>query len=200
MIRLEELERQKVRDNARDAALSGLLSGAGLGAAASILGGKRRLLDIAKTAVTAGLGSGALSGAATYTGGSMLGPADEEEANPNARRGALGGALGGALLGGAAGAALGRFGVPKALLKHMARGVEAVSALPKGNLITDKLLEYAAKPGSRSALSGGLLGAGGLGAAASYLGADEGMQLDAIQNEIDAARRRRQRALEAAYG
>lgn len=175
---MRERERQQLNQSTRTAALGGGASGAVMGAVTGIMGGKRKLADILKAAATSGLLSGGFAGGATYLGGKALGAPDEDDPSANTHRGALGGAIGGGLAGAGLGALIssGKMKVPK------------IAGLTD-NLIIDKLKGLVGKAHGTKMGAGlmGALGAGGVG----YLGADEGMQLDFLANEMKKARKRR---------
>lgn len=180
------------------AALSGVGSGALMGGAGRFIAGSRKLKEMLKAAAMGGALSGATAGLATGAGTAAMGVPDSDESNAYATRGLTGGALLGGTVGAGIGGALGLKG-PGILAKLPKIVKQAGSNLPLDNMLTDKLLAYAAKPGASSAVKGALLGAGTLGAAASYLGGDEGMQIDLIRDQMNALKRKRakQRANDA---
>jgi hypothetical protein len=169
-------------DEARKAALQATLSSGaagglyGLGFAA--ISGKKKALELAKFAAKAGLISGSVGGGGVYAGSRILGMPSEEETTGMTRRATTGGAL----IGGAAGMGVGALA-----------GSGALKANPKSNLIGEYLAKIGSRPGLKSAtrgaavtgLAGSLIGA--------YLGNDEGMMLDFIDQE----KKQRQRIDEA---
>lgn len=166
---------QQVRDATIKALISGALSGGALGAGARVLGGARKLRDIAGPALGAAAASGGIAGGSTYLGSQLMGAPDPEETSGFTHRGALGGALGGGALGGVLGA-----GAASGIVKP-----------PMNNLVTDYFKRLARKPSRAGILKGAAAGALGLGGLAGYLGSDEGMQVDFLNEEIK--RRMRQR-------
>lgn len=164
----------QVREATLKALLSGALSGGALGAGGRLLGGARKLKDLAKGAAIGGGISGALAGGSTYLGSEIMGPPKEADSHAFTHRGGVGGAVGGGTLGAAlgAGAAGGLIG------------------LPSKNVVTDYFTKLARKPNLRGVLAGAGAGALGLGALAGYMGSDEGMQVDFINQEMRRAKRR----------
>lgn len=163
---------QDQADRIRNLALSGGISGLVLGGASAALGPFKKWADLAKAAgIGAGAGAGLAAGSG-YVGDEILGEPELMESNPYTKRGTVGGATVGAGVGGAAGAALG-----SGLVGNIASKV-----LPE-NLLTRKLLEYAGKGGLPKMGKLGALGAAAGALGAGYLGADEGMQMDVIENE-----------------
>jgi len=165
----------QVRDATLKALLSGALSGGALGAGGRILGGARKLSDVMKGAAVGGGISGALSGGSTYLGSEIMGPPKETDPSAFTHRGGVGGAVGGGTLGAAlgAGAAGGLIG------------------LPSKNVVTDYFTKLARKPNLKGILAGAGAGALGLGAIAGYMGSDEGMQVDFLNEEMKRAKRRK---------
>src|SRR5438045_3134464 len=101
--RMRGRRKDDMLDNVRSAALSGLASGALLGGAGKIIGGARKLSDIAKGAGIGGAISGGLSAGATGLGSALMGNPSDDDSSGFTHRGAVGGALGGLLLGGGIG-------------------------------------------------------------------------------------------------
>jgi hypothetical protein len=157
----------------RDATLSGALSGGLLGALANIRG-TTKWTQLLRPAAIGALTTGALAGGSTYVGDKLMGAPDEDEISPYTNRGMVGGVVGGGLVGGGLGAL------------HGAGALSMPDAVPK--LVRDALTK--AMSGRGKILKGAALGAAGTGLAAGYLGADEGMQLDFIQNQLEAARKK----------
>lgn len=192
----EEKEDAIARASIR-AAASGGLSGAALGAGASLFSPTRGLSNIVKNAGLAGLGMGAIAGGSIYAGSKILGPPTEEEDTGFTRRGGLGGLVAGvptgALLGGLAGSGLhntandllelGPNSVAKFIRKH--------SHSLTDNSIGDYFKKLGDGPRLPGMLKGAALGAGALGAVSAFSGGDEGLQLDFIHNEINNAAKRR---------
>ncbi len=161
--------------NSITAILSGALTGGGVTALSELTKSpnwRSAILPAVKNALL----FGGLAGGSTYVGEKLLGEPGDNDLGGHTNRGALGGAIGGGLAGGAGGALLGA--IPKAIEKETPVALRAFKAL--------------AKSGPKGALVGGALGALGTGAAAAYLGADEGMQLDYL-NALSKDQKRRQR-------
>lgn len=153
-------------DSTKKAALSGAASGGVMGLIGAGMGGSG--LKKALRAALLGSGVGAtVAGGGTALGSSVLGSPGEGEINPYTRRAALGGGIAGAGIGAALSAAL------------------AKKWLKINNPPLSKI--FAGKSPGKSALLGGAVG----GLFGGYQGGDEGMQLDFIQNEIDALARKR---------
>lgn len=174
----EELLREKRKKSALDAAgqaaMSGAVTGGGLGAITHLLGsGKLSKAGLLKSALTGAGLYGGLAGGSTYVGTGLLGSPAEDDPTAYSRRAGLGGAL----LGGAAGAGLG-----------------ALAAKGKFKIPVPILEKFMAKLAPKQAAAAGALG---LGAAGAYLGTDEGMQADFLAQE---SRRRRREALMEALG
>lgn len=170
------------RSAAKAAALSGALSGGALGLGTAVLGGKRKLLDLLKASLIGGGAAASLAGGATYAGSKLLGAPDADDDSAYTTRGAVGGALGAGTLGAMAGGSLGA-----GLLRNIPKAGIA------DNIIMDALKNLGRKGGTKSALLGA--GLGGLTGAlvGGHVGADEGMQLDFINNQTQKARRERLR-------
>lgn len=151
------------RDDIKKAALSGAASGGLLGLGGGLLSGGG-IKSALRAAALGALGGGAVSGAGVGAGSALMGEPEEGEISPYTRRGALGGGTVGAGLGGLLGAALG-----------------------KNYLKMAKFPSLGKLGGKKGALLGGL-GGGGAGA---FMAGDEGMQLDFIQNELDAMEKKR---------
>lgn len=176
---MDYTEDERVKDATIKALTSGALSGAIFGAGAKMLASKSpaKMWEILKTAgLGAGL-TGGLAGGSAYIGNSALGAPGDDEPSGYTRRGALGGAVGGGVLGSALGALVSRKGVPlPKAAPHFAKAmVERLRKMPSG-----KGLKWGAGVGA--------LGAGTAGAA---VGADEGMSLDLLANELRDAERKR---------
>jgi hypothetical protein len=148
---------------AQKAAASGAAGGALYGGVGSMLLGSGPKGAI-RNAILAALAGGTVSGVGVGAGAKLMGDPEEDEISPYTRRGALGGAT----VGGGLGALLG-------------------AALGKKYLKMPKLAAIGSLSPKKAALAGGLGGA----ASGSYMAADEGMQLDFIQNELDAHERKR---------
>lgn len=172
--------RQTAGDAARQATLSGAASGGALGGISALLGGARSKAALLKAALLGAGAGGALAGGTNILGTAIMGEPSEEDATAYTRRGALGGLVGGGLLGAGLGALA-------------AKGKIRIPGDP--NLVSD-YFKRLGMGGAGAAKKGAIAGALGLGAAASYQGADEGMQVDAINQEL---LRRRKEALREAY-
>jgi len=155
-----------ISDDVRDATISGGLSGAGIGLTGTALAGGNWKQAL-RSALMGALAGGTVAGGGVGTGSLLMGESEPGEINPSTRRGILGGGLAGGGLGALASAALAK----KFLKVPPKEGV--MSFLGKQT------------PG-KAALYGGTVGAG-MGAAHA---GDEGMQIDAINNELDALNRR----------
>lgn len=177
---METTQEQRLRDLAISGGISGLLMGAGAGAISPF----SKWSQLARAAGIGAAGGAGVAAGSGYVGDEVLGDPELTESNPYTKRTGLGGLAVGGLAGGLAGAGLGS-GIGSGIAK---------SVLPD-NLLTRKLLEYVgkgslSKAGKLGAVSS-LLGAG----AAGFLAADEGMQMDMIENE-----RRRKFLEERGYG
>ncbi len=177
-----------------NAILSGAVTGGGISAASSALKA-RKLSDILIPALQGALVSGSLAGGSTALGEHLLGEPDDNDLGGHTNRGALGGALGGGTVGGALGAVAGA--MPFKAKRATAAGLDSAGQLLKageeGSPWALRAFKSMAKSGPKGALIGGALGALGLGGAAAYLGADEGMQLDyikALKNSAEEDERR----------
>lgn len=156
-----------MRDDTKKAALSGAASGGLLGLAGSALGGGG-IKQALRSALLGALAGGTVSGGGIAIGDTVMGAPEQGEINPYTRRGALGGGIAGAGVGALLGGAL-----AKKYLK-----------IPKATGITQFFA-------NRQPKMAAALGAMGGGLAGAYQAGDEGMQLDFIQNEIDAMGRKR---------
>jgi hypothetical protein len=169
-----------LRDSTINALLSGGFSGAALGSLPKLLSAARPNWRALLT--SAGIGGGlgaAAAGGSTFVGSALMGTPNEDEPSGYTRRGAIGGAIGGGLVGGGLGAVTGAGKIPMEksypfLLKELAK----------------RLGKF---PTSKGAAIGAGIGALGGGILAGASGADEGMQLDLITNELRDAERRKQR-------
>lgn len=159
------------------AIMSGALTGGGISAASSLLK-SRKLSDILIPALQGALVSGSLAGGSTYLGEKLLGEPDDHDMGGHTNRGALGGALGGGAVGGGLGAIAGSIPFKSKVAANVLKDGEIAEKTSPYALRAFKAI---AKSGPKGALIGGALGALGLGGAAAYLGADEGMQLDYIK-------------------
>jgi hypothetical protein len=166
-------------DAAKQAALSGALTGGTLGSVGALLGGARSKAALLKAALLGAGAGGTVAGGTNLLGTAIMGPPAADDPTAYTRRGAVGGAVGGGLLGAGIGAL-----AAKGKIK-----------IPGSPMIAGFFEKMAGSP--TAAKRGAILGALGLGAAAAYQGSDEGMQVDAINQEME--RRRRQALLEE-YG
>jgi hypothetical protein len=176
---------ERTKEATIKALISGGLTGGGFGLAAQLAGkAKPSRAAILKAILTGGGTAAGVAGGATYLGSKIAGPPGEDEASGYTRRGTLGGVLGGGAVGSALGAATGsgKVNVPNSAPYYLRMAAERLKSLPKG----------------RGALLGGALGAGLAGSFAGWMGADEGMQLDVLENEMREARKRQM--MEQVYG
>jgi hypothetical protein len=149
--------------------LSGGLSGGIMGAAGALLAtaSPRQILRT--------MGLGALGGAGIASGagavGSLVIP-DDDSGNVNTRRGGIGGGI----VGGVAGAGLGGYAATQ-------KGLAAARAYAPPASALGKLASNVARSKLGPLLGAGIGALGGAGVGA-FFGADEGMQYDAIKNEM----------------
>jgi len=169
----------------RDLALSGGIGGALVGGAAGLLSPKiTKFSQLLKPALTGGATFGGVAAGSGYIGDEMLGDPEQGESNPYTKRTGLGGLAVGGAGGGLAGALVGSGIANKAAPKVLGDSFLARKAMDfvgKGGL---------SKAGKLGAI-GALLGAG----ASGFIAADEGMQMDMIENE-----RRRKLLEDLGYG
>jgi len=151
---------------------------------------KAGLLGSATTAGLVGLGGA--------VGQEILGQPTEqeqEEGSPWTRRAGLGGAIGGGIVGATLGGLHGAGSLRKlaGLIpeKILARGNRALSDIPTDNVLFDYLKKLGKRPNVTSAIAGATVGGVGLGGLAGYLGADEGMQADVLEDERRALLKRK---------
>jgi hypothetical protein len=190
----EKRRKQAINDAAKTAALSGAGSGAVIGGVTSILSGAKNYRDVLKRAAVTALGGGALAGGGTKLGSELMGVPDRDDMSGYATRAGLGAGVGGALLGGGLGAVLGsRLLSRSSLAKKLVPQVAEHSGAFGDNLIGRTLDKFTSMGGKEGAVRGGLLGAAGGGLFGAYQGADEGMQVDFIQAQLDRKRRERMR-------
>ncbi len=180
-----ESEAETRRRMALESALSGAFTGSLLGGVGKVLEGAKAPGAIGKAAAGAGALYGGLAGGANYVGSLLLGQPDPDDAgSPYTTRGTVGGGLGGA----AVGAGLGALSASDKF--RALAGKAGLAGKMPDNLIVDAF-KLAARPGGRAGLLRAALLGGGLGSlAGSYTGADEGMQVDVIQDELRDKRRR----------
>lgn len=174
----------KVRDATLTALLGGGATGAILGGTAGLFGdvrgGKNALLKAVGTkALLGALASGALAGGSAYIGNKSMGAPEDDDPTGYTTRGAVGGAIGGGIGGAGAGAlaARGKLPLPKKSPEFLRAYAQKLKAMPL----------------SKGAGIGAAIGALGLGSLAAYQGADEGMQLDFINNQMAAEKRKKMR-------
>ena len=171
----------KIRDATLTALLGGGASGAVLGAGSGLFGkGSVTAKNIGTKALLGALGSGALAGASTYIGNKALGAPEDDDPTGYTTRGGVGGAIGGGISGAGLGAlaARGKVPLPKASPEFLRAYAQKLKAMPLG----------------KGAGIGAAIGALGLGSLASYFGADEGMQLDFMHNQVQAEKLKKMRA------
>jgi len=149
--------------------LSGGLSG-------GVMGGAGALLATASPrAILRAMGIGALGGAGVASGAGAVGSLaipDDDSGSVNTRRGGLGGAI----VGGIAGAGAGGYAATQ-------KGLEAARAYAPPTSALGKLASGVARSKLGPLLGAGLGAVGGAGVGA-FFGSDEGMQYDAIVNEL----------------
>lgn len=179
----EQIEEERAR-RLRELALSGGISGGVLGGVGSLFGGGlQKPTDILRSALIGALGGASIAAGSGAVGGAVLGEPGEEEEGAHTTRGAVGGALGGGAIGALAGSTLGISKVANAL-----RG-----KLGTDNAISRSIGNWIGQGGAASARRGAMAGGLGLGAAAAYQGADEGMQMDFIDAMRYQAEQKRKR-------
>lgn len=183
---------QTLIDRLKTAALTGAASGGLLGAGSALLGGGKSLRGILRKAAIGAAGGGIAAPAAIGAGEAVLGAPEQDEKNPYVRRGLVGGAIIGGGLGGGISALLAS-GKKLPLTKMGAFGDKIKTALSADNIILNKLREYAENPSRSNIVKGTLLGTGIGAFGGAEFSADEGLNLDAIQNEIEAAKIRKQK-------
>lgn len=171
------------------AAMAGGLSGAGVAGIGGLLSGAKGA-SVLKAALSGGAVGGVSAPAAIGAGELVMGSPDKSEKNPNSRRGLMGGAL----MGGLAGAGAGALMRNKAILSKLGSlGKKAEGAIDSDNFLFNKMRELVNQK-EKSKIAGGIgLGALSGAAAGGYLGADEGIGIDAVQNELDNMKRRREK-------
>lgn len=179
---LEKRANETMLERAAKIGGSAGISGGLLGLGAGLFGGARSLGALGRAALTGGvLSSGVATGANLV--GSALVDGSEEDPSANTRRGAIGGGLVGGTAGGAAGLALSRDGQAAGKIG------KALPGIAKEGSLLNRGLQFARRHplGALAGAAGGAL----LGASAgAFQGADEGMQYDAVMNEL-----RRQRGM-----
>ena len=151
--------------------ISGGVSGGILGGGGALLSGAKGFGKVGKAAaIGAGL-SAALSGGSGLLGDALM-PGGSEDPQANTKKGALGGAVGGGLIGAGAGALLGLGGKG-----GLGRNLKAMLMNNLGRGVLAKNIGRIATP------LGGAASIGALGASVGgYQGADEGMQVDFVEN------------------
>lgn len=164
----------------RDATLTALLGGSTTG---GLLGGVAGLFSpknlsakgISTKALLGALTFGGIAGGSTYVGNKAMGVPKSDDPTGYTTRGAVGGAVGGGSLGAGLGAlaARGAIKMPKDTPQFLRAYAQKLKAMPL----------------SKGAGIGAALGALGLGSVGGYFGADEGMQLDFINNQLEAEKR-----------
>lgn len=177
----------EVEQAIKDAAISGSASGALLGGFGRMLAGSRKPWELLKSAgIGAGL-TGALTAGSTAIGSGLMGAPAPGDSSGYTTRGLVGGLVGG----GAIGAGMGALAAhPR--LKNLYKLVpnKLKSELPLDNALMDAMKKMSQKGQMAPAASLGGATVGGLGA---FLGSDEGMQIDFIQDQL--RKRRREEAL-----
>jgi hypothetical protein len=162
----------EVNDAARNAAISGGLTGGLVGAMAPMLSSspknwRKMLIESLGSAAVGGGASGIAAGGGTLLGSSILGPPDPSDASAFTRRATLGSVLGGGVGGALLGATAAKFGKMPSFSPALLR--KAIRRLSQSK-----------RPASYGAAAGGTMGALGSG----FIGSDEGMQVDFINNEL----------------
>lgn len=176
-------EDRATKDAALKALLSGGVSGALFGAGSKLLGSKVPVgaWDLLKSAATGAAVAAPIAGGSNYLGSKIMGPPGDDEPSGFTRRGAVGGALGGGAIGAGLGALASRGTIP----------------LPAStpHFITEYIKKIKAMPGKKPLAIGAGIGALLGGGLAGGMGADEGMQLDLVTNELNEAKRKRLREI-----
>ncbi|HBR25988.1 MAG TPA: hypothetical protein DD732_02940 [Rhizobiales bacterium] len=177
---LKERRREAMWKSARNATVSGAVTGASVGGISHLLAGARNPGKILAAALSGGALAGGMAGGATVVGNSLMGPPEHDDQSGYTRRGTIGGLVGGGLTGAVAGGLIGagKLKIPK------------LTGL-SDNLITDYLAKLAHAPSKKSIALGALVGGGVLGAGSAYRGGEEGMQMDLIHNEVAKAKKKR---------
>lgn len=190
---LAKKRREEATDDATwRATLSGAGSGAVLGGASALLGGLKPWQKVAKTALAgAGISAG-IAGGGTFLGSQVLGAPEPDEDSAYTTRAGLGASLAGGAIGAGLGALAGHGSFSKSAI---GRKVAQQFGGLADNIVGQgfkKLTAMGGREGAkRGAIAGGLAGA----ALGGYQGADEGMQVDFIQAQLDKQRRERYRQL-----
>jgi hypothetical protein len=175
---------QTILDRLKAAALTGAVAGAGTGAVSSLLGGAKKLKQLVRPSlIGAGVGSVAAP-AGIGAGEAVMGAPDESEKSPYTMRGLAGGAALGALAGGGIGGVLSA-GKRLKLSKLGSFGDKIKDLGKTENIVFSKLRQYADNPSRANIIKGILLGTGVGGLAGANFASDQGMNIDAIRNEIE---------------
>jgi hypothetical protein len=168
-------QRKKLKKTTKDAALGSGLTSAITGAGYGFFT-KKNPHDVLALAAKSGLLGGLIGGGSVYAGSKILGLPQPEETTGYTRRGSLGGSVVGGGLGIGLGAGLGSGLIPR----------------PRStNLITKYIAQLVKKPGLQTAAKGAAI-LGPIGAiTGGYLGNDEGLILDFIDQEKKQAMRKK---------
>lgn len=169
-----------ILDTALKAALSGAAFGAPLGVAGRLWSGGKKISDLIRAGLVGGsLGAGA-AGGSVLTGSALLGEPAQGETSPYTVRGGLGGAMAGGGLGAIIGALAASGKLPRSLPASLAK------YMPKDNIVSQKLRSFGGQPGGMR--KGAALGGATVGIPSAVYGADEGMGLDVVAQELQKER------------
>lgn len=177
---IDSENKQSVFDRLKLAALSGGVTGGGLGGVSSFLGGANPKSILRSVMLGAGTGA-VLAPLAMGTGEAVMGEPEADEKNPYTRRGAVGGSLlGGAV--GLGGALLLKNKLPMAKLGSL--GEKITEGLNSENIVMKKMRDLV-NSGDKKDLAAALgIGTTAGVVAGSHFGADEGMGQDVVANEL----------------
>jgi hypothetical protein len=165
----------ELKKKMKELALSGAASGAILGSGASFFNGAKSLRQVLRAGGLGAALAGGMSAGSGYVGHKILGADKDDDPNANTKRNALGGAVAGAASGGILGLGLKSDKVRNAIL---------------GKLEDGSLLKRTIASASKHPALAALVAAGLVGSAASYQGADEGMQADFGQPKTPESKKR----------
>lgn len=189
MMNDDNLKNQTLADRLRAVALTGGVSGGIMGGATGLLS-HGNLKKLPLDALKAALLGGTTAAGAVGVGEAVLGEPEREETNVYTKRGGTGGAAIGALAG-----LLGTI----ALSGKLPLGKLGTMGKPVQDMLNVKnplLARYKRALQSKDLGTKSLAAAGGIAVpavAGGYFGADEGMGLDILQTEMEAARAKRRK-------